>query len=569
MKPRVAFFDFASCEGCQLQVINLEESILDLIDAVDIVSFRETMKEHSDEYDIAFIEGSIVRPMDEERLKKIRANAKFLIALGDCACTGGVNKLRNLLPVDEVVEKAYGDVYDNDYFEVEPAKAIDEVVDVDFYIRGCPIRKDQLLYYVNRFATTPPHKNLDMRFDVVPKEGEVDARSIIQYNPKKCILCRRCHVVCNEVLNVHTIGISQKGNRSIISTPFGVGLEGNKCIFCGQCLVSCPVGAFSEKSDVNKVSAMLKDPSNFVVFVVDPIAITSFIETIPGGDRDMGAEIGKIITALKEMNAKRVMDFTPYTYLSYAAQGEYIRDNRTMTFSSWCPSVQEYLEKFYPEYQRYTHPETSPANFLLKTIKSKYPEENLKIVLVSPCIAYKTSDAFDGVLTSRELSALFKSNEIDLDLYSCKKVDFDKDIEMERTYIRGVRSDYSYARLILEIAYMSKFHNLDVTLNVTPIEDYVYEFAFDSEEGFFSALLIEDMSKLRKYLSKGIEKYNLVEFYPCLHGCISGGGQVLTNSLETIDKRIAMLKEYKGVTDLKNDFISQVIKAYSQLKEVI
>ncbi|HDM66897.1 MAG TPA: NADH:ubiquinone oxidoreductase, partial [Thermoplasmatales archaeon] len=80
MKPRVAFFDFASCEGCQLQIANLEEEILDLIEIVDVVSFREVMKEHSDDYDIAIVEGSIIRPMDEQRLKKIRRKAKILIA---------------------------------------------------------------------------------------------------------------------------------------------------------------------------------------------------------------------------------------------------------------------------------------------------------------------------------------------------------------------------------------------------------------------------------------------------------------------------------------------------------
>ena len=102
MKPKVAFFDFASCEGCQLQVVNLEEKILDLIDIVEIVSFREAMKEHSDDYEIAFIEGSIQRPMDEERLKKIRKNAKILVALGACACIGGVNRMRNEWPVEDV-----------------------------------------------------------------------------------------------------------------------------------------------------------------------------------------------------------------------------------------------------------------------------------------------------------------------------------------------------------------------------------------------------------------------------------------------------------------------------------
>ena len=72
MKPKVAFFDFASCEGCQLQVVNLEEKVLDLVDIVQVVAFREAMKEHSDDYDIAFVEGSIRSPIDQELLKVIR-----------------------------------------------------------------------------------------------------------------------------------------------------------------------------------------------------------------------------------------------------------------------------------------------------------------------------------------------------------------------------------------------------------------------------------------------------------------------------------------------------------------
>ena len=119
MKPKVAFFDFASCEGCQLQVVNLEEKVLDLVDIVQVVSFREAMKEHSDDYDIAFVEGSIMRPMDEERLKKIRSNARILVALGACACLGGVNKLRNKWSVDDVKTEVYGDaqIEGNPYFD--------------------------------------------------------------------------------------------------------------------------------------------------------------------------------------------------------------------------------------------------------------------------------------------------------------------------------------------------------------------------------------------------------------------------------------------------------------------
>ena len=77
MKPKVAFFDFAGCEGDQLQIANLEEDLLALLGQVDVVSFREVMKEQSDNYDIAFVEGSCTRLEDEDRLKQIRKNAKI------------------------------------------------------------------------------------------------------------------------------------------------------------------------------------------------------------------------------------------------------------------------------------------------------------------------------------------------------------------------------------------------------------------------------------------------------------------------------------------------------------
>ncbi|PIR17750.1 MAG: NADH:ubiquinone oxidoreductase [Deltaproteobacteria bacterium CG11_big_fil_rev_8_21_14_0_20_49_13] len=145
-KPRVAFFDFASCEGDQLQVVNLEESLLDLLGHVDVVEFREAMKERSDSYDIAFIEGSITRKADEERLKKIRANAKILIALGACATIGGINSLKNYRDQKTVRQEVYGDKWE--LFDTYPARPIDAVVKVDYKIHGCPINRTEFLNIV-------------------------------------------------------------------------------------------------------------------------------------------------------------------------------------------------------------------------------------------------------------------------------------------------------------------------------------------------------------------------------------------------------------------------------------
>jgi len=108
-KPRVAFFDFAGCEGDQLQVANLEEDILALLGQIEVVSFREIMKEHSDNYDIAFVEGSCTRLQDEDRLKQIRKNAKIVVAIGSCATIGGINSLRNYKDLEEVRKTVYGE----------------------------------------------------------------------------------------------------------------------------------------------------------------------------------------------------------------------------------------------------------------------------------------------------------------------------------------------------------------------------------------------------------------------------------------------------------------------------
>jgi len=158
-KVRIAFFDFADCEGCQLQLTYLNEAFLGLLEHVDIVNFREAISEKSDDYDIAFIEGSITRKHDEERIKKIRENAKIIVAYGSCACTGGVNGLRRHYTDEEAKEI----VYKGREFPLEAGrpKPVHEVVKVDYYIHGCPTNNDEFVKAVKGILLgkgyTPPN----------------------------------------------------------------------------------------------------------------------------------------------------------------------------------------------------------------------------------------------------------------------------------------------------------------------------------------------------------------------------------------------------------------------------
>ena len=146
-KPKIAFFDFASCEGCQLTVVDSLQTHLDLLDAVEIVQFREAMTEKGEDYQIAFVEGSCTREKDEARLFKIRDQADLVVALGACAHTGCVNALKNLQPsLDDVREYVYGDKAD--WYETYPARPISAVIDIDAFIPGCPIDREEFVKVV-------------------------------------------------------------------------------------------------------------------------------------------------------------------------------------------------------------------------------------------------------------------------------------------------------------------------------------------------------------------------------------------------------------------------------------
>lgn len=143
-KPKVAFFDFACCEGCQLQVANLGEQLLDVLGAIEVVEFREVMSEKWDkELDVAIIEGSITNEHAVDRIHAIRKRSKTLIAFGSCATIGGVNGMKNNFELDDIRKYVYGDTYG--FFPTIKTRSVRQVVPVDYFIHGCPVYQPELL----------------------------------------------------------------------------------------------------------------------------------------------------------------------------------------------------------------------------------------------------------------------------------------------------------------------------------------------------------------------------------------------------------------------------------------
>jgi coenzyme F420-reducing hydrogenase gamma subunit len=137
-------FKFASCDGCQLSLLDAEDQLLALADLVTIANFAEASSRlEPGPYDVALVEGSITTPHDAERIRHVRAESRFLITIGACATAGGIQALRNYADHAEMIRAVYASPQ---YLRtLATSTAIAEHVPVDFELRGCPINQYQLI----------------------------------------------------------------------------------------------------------------------------------------------------------------------------------------------------------------------------------------------------------------------------------------------------------------------------------------------------------------------------------------------------------------------------------------
>ena len=143
-RPKLAVYKFSSCDGCQLSLLNLEDELLDLVSAIEVALFLEARRATlPPPYDIGLIEGSISTPEEEERINQVRRDCKYLVAIGACATSGGIQALRNWANVEEYTRCVYAKP---EYIKtLETATPIASHVFVDFELRGCPVNQYQLL----------------------------------------------------------------------------------------------------------------------------------------------------------------------------------------------------------------------------------------------------------------------------------------------------------------------------------------------------------------------------------------------------------------------------------------
>jgi coenzyme F420-reducing hydrogenase gamma subunit len=160
-KPKLAVWKFASCDGCQLSLLDCEDELLTLAGQIEVAYFLEaTSAVVKGPYDLSLVEGSVTTPHDAQRIQQVRRASKFLVTIGACATAGGIQALRNFKDVKEFVSVVYARP---EYIDtLAHSTPIADHVPVDFELRGCPINKRQLLEVISAFLhgrrpNTPPH----------------------------------------------------------------------------------------------------------------------------------------------------------------------------------------------------------------------------------------------------------------------------------------------------------------------------------------------------------------------------------------------------------------------------
>ena len=183
-KPRLAVWKFASCDGCQLSLLDCEDELLAVADAVEIAYFPEASRVMAKgPYDVSIVEGSITTPHDAERIHKIRRQSKFLMTIGACATAGGIQALRNFADVNEFVAAVYASPQ---YIStLATSTPISSHVRVDFELNGCPIDKNQLLEVISAL--------------LAGRKPQIGAHSV-------CVECKLRGNVCVMVLGQPCLG---------------------------------------------------------------------------------------------------------------------------------------------------------------------------------------------------------------------------------------------------------------------------------------------------------------------------------------------------------------------------
>jgi coenzyme F420-reducing hydrogenase gamma subunit len=204
-KPRLGVFKFASCDGCQLSLLDCEDELLAVAGELEIAYFVEARRQMlPGPYDVSLVEGSITTDEEIQKIKDVRRQSRFLVSIGACAVAGGIQALRNWTDVNEYIDVVYAQP---DYIDtLEKSRPVSDFVPVDFELRGCPISKYQLVELVTSL--------------LIGRKPRVPAHSV-------CMDCKRMGTVCVMVAQgIPCLGPATQAGCGALCPTYGRGCYG-------------------------------------------------------------------------------------------------------------------------------------------------------------------------------------------------------------------------------------------------------------------------------------------------------------------------------------------------------
>ncbi len=433
----------------------------------------------------------------------------------------------------------------------------------------------------------------------IPFEGAINTYApdlssfSIERDASKCIQCRRCVATCHQVQGVGVIGQVNRGFNTIIAPAFNKQIGEVACINCGQCIMSCPVGALREKDSTKEVFDALADPEKIVIVQPAPAVRVALGEEF---GMPMGTRVtGKLAAALHRMGFDKVFDTNYGADLTIMEEGtellQRIQNGGVLPMITSCsPGWIKFIEHNFPEFLPNLSSCKSPHEMLGAIIKSYYAKaagidpKKIFTVSVMPCVAKKFEakreelsvnglQDVDAVITTRELARMIK--ELGIDFVNLPDESFD-DMFGDSTgagAIFGATGGVMEAalRTVADILEGKDLENIEYHA-VRGIEN-VKEATVNLAGKEIKVAVVHGTGNARKLLErmqKGEADYTFIEVMACPGGCVTGGGQPIVSAKVRMDcdprvvRAKAIYEEDRGLPLRKSHQNPSIKKLYDE-----
>ena len=411
----------------------------------------------------------------------------------------------------------------------------------------------------------------------------------------KCIMCRRCEMMCNEVQTVGVLSAINRGFNSVVSPAFEMNLDHSVCTYCGQCVAVCPTGALTEVDETGKVVRLLSDPTKTVIVQTAPAVRAALGEEF---DLEAGTLVtGKMVAALRRLGFDYVFDTDFAADLTIMEEGtellnrlgRYLEGDKEVKLpilTSCCPAWVKFFEHQFPDMLDIPSTARSPQQMFGAIAKTYFAEklgikrEDLVVVSIMPCVAKKYEcqrDEFkvnknpdvDYAITTRELAALIKISNINFN--SLPSEDFDHPLG-EST---GAGVIFGTTGGVIEAAVRTAYElltkkelprlNFDELRGMEGIRKATIDFdGLPINIGIAHGL--GNARKLLEEIQAGKSEFHAIEIMSCPGGCIGGGGQPYHHgNAEIIKKRQRAIYEEDGKKAIRKSHENPyILKLYEE-----